>query len=164
MTSEIESDGNLRDFYLFQDQTHLYLSSFLWLSLIFAQPEMPRQIYVNNHSKSFILYPQCPDFRESSKSKIIDWSRTHPAVPRFPSSVLILPVCPPNLCHVISIFSLHSTSPQFGARPKKEAGPAEIAPEISITSNYIFGSADSLFWANQVICPCTTTKISANVF
>lgn len=50
------------------------------------------------------------------------------------------------------------------AHVPQEVGPTEMTPEISITANYIFGSADSLFWANEVICPFTTTKAPVNVF
>lgn len=50
------------------------------------------------------------------------------------------------------------------AHVQQEVGLTEMTPEISITANYIFASADSLFWANEVICPCTTTKTPANVF
>lgn len=67
------------------------------------------------------------------------------------------------------LFSLPSQSADCfliyeAAHVQKEVGLSEMTPEISITANYIFAHADLLFWANQVICPCTTIKMPANVF
>lgn len=63
---------------------------------------------------------------------------------------------PPHM--VLSVFPICEA-----AHVPQEVAWTEMTPEISIKANYIFG-ADSLFWANEVICPSTTTKTPANVF
>lgn len=124
------------------------------------------QIYVNNQGESFILWPQCSDFIELSKSLQVSKTELVQSHHEFPSLSLIFPVCFPDSGHVIPLFPLACLSPDLPGSTRPTRGGFRLKwllkyPSPQITSLVVLIPSFGLM---KLYAPRSTTKMLANVF